>query len=80
MKIDLRRPEDEMRECEVIFARTLSARRLRVFQLPFLFWSKKRQMTHLSSTKNGARQRILNLVSAFVLFSIKVKEELGNEG
>jgi len=24
VKIDLRRPEDEMRECEVIFARALS--------------------------------------------------------
>ena len=27
MKIDRRRPEDEMRECEVIFARTLSSPR-----------------------------------------------------
>jgi|LGVE01.1.fsa_nt_gb hypothetical protein len=33
-------------------------------------------MTHLSSTKKGARQRILNIASPFVLFSIKVKEEL----
>ncbi len=34
---------------------------------------------HLSSRKKGARRRILNLTSPFVLFSIKVKEDLGNE-
>jgi len=33
-------------------------------------------MTHLSGRKKGDRRRILNLASPFVLFSIKVKEEL----
>jgi hypothetical protein len=34
----------------------------------------------VKNRKKRERRRILNLASPFVLFSIKVKEELGNEG
>ena len=58
MKIDLRRPEDEMRECEVIFARALSPQVITETLYALRQNNRKVDIIYVITTRDGQENKI----------------------